>query len=104
MLISLPVPPREWDSNNARDLKLFLESETGRLAVQWLFHLGPSLLDGADVNKTLVASGEVKGYASAIQTLLGLQIEQPKSAPQPTNYPSLDDDQAWSAESNTRPE
>lgn len=104
MFISLPTPPKEWDSTHRQELQVFLQSATGKLAVEWMMYLAPSLLDGADVNKTLVASGEVKGYGSALQTLFGLLIEKPKDEEKkPTNYPDLDDDSAFRPEENERP-
>lgn len=55
----------------------------------------PSLLDGSDVNKTLVASGVVKGWGDALRALLNLTVEQPAPVRAPEAYPPLDDEAAW---------
>lgn len=55
----------------------------------------PSLLDGSDVNKTLVASGVVKGWGDSLRALLNLTVEQPAPVKAPEAYPSLDDESAW---------
>lgn len=103
MLISLPRVPRDWDSTHRQALDDFLQTDAGKLAIEWLLYLAPELLDGADVNKTLVTSGEVKGYALAIQTLFGLTVEKPKEEPKKTTYPDLDDDSAFHPSENQRP-
>ena len=94
-MIFSSVEPTKWDSLHAYELKTFLESPTGNLALQWLAFKGPDLLDGADINKTLVASGEVKGYSSAIENLFSLTKIQPEEAKIPENYPDLSNDAAW---------
>lgn len=85
----------EWTSDDASSLKSFLESPTGQRAVQTLAYLAPALLDGADVNRTLVASGEVKGYSEAIQNLFALQSTRPVEPSVAQQYPSLDDESQW---------
>lgn len=97
MIIPVLDAPSDWSSVHRKTLQDFLESETGRLTLQWLAYEAPELLDGCDVNKTLVASGAVKGYGKALENLFRLTKEQPAevSAPSRTEYPSLDDDSAW---------
>jgi hypothetical protein len=86
----------EWTSDDALSLKSFLESSTGVKLAQTLSFLAPTLLDGEHKNKTLVASGTVKGYTDAIENLFALQTSRPKEAePKSDNYPSLDDDSKW---------
>ena len=94
-MIFSAIEPTAWDSQNAHELRDFLESKTGILALQWTAYRGPELLDGADVNKTLVASGEVKGYSSAIENLFSLTKIQPEEVKPPETYPNLDDDSKW---------
>src|SRR5574342_839215 len=86
--------PAEWDSVQAEHLRTFLHSDTGQLALAWLSYFAPQLLDGSDVNKTLVANGEVKGYTAAISTLLALARSgaAPTSTEAPEEFPDLDDD------------
>jgi hypothetical protein len=91
----------EWNSDDALTLKGFLESSTGIKLAQTLAFLAPTLLDGEHKNKTLVASGVVKGYTEAVETLFSLQNSRPKEMePKTDNYPSIDDDSKW-AESDT---
>jgi|SRR6185295_11896875 len=85
----------EWNSEDARLLKALLGSEVFQKALVILAEQGPSLLDGADVNKTLVASGEVKGYSTCVQNLFQLTYEQPVAGPVSESYPDLEDESKW---------
>jgi hypothetical protein len=88
-----PIP---WDSNDAQILKDFLQSDVGARALACVANDAPTLMDGKDVNMTLVRNGEVKGFTTAVQSLFRLCHEQPEQ-PKPTeNYPDLDDEKAWS--------
>lgn len=96
MLIPTNHEPPEWTSDDALTLKSFLETSSGVKLAQILAFLAPSLLDGEHKNKTLVASGAVKGYTEAVENLFSLQTSRPKEAePKPDNYPSLDDESKW---------
>jgi hypothetical protein len=88
--------PKEWDSKNAEDLKAFLTSDLGRLALAWVGTSAPKYADGSDPNKTLVAAGRVEGFQEAIKCLFSLTHEQPPEVKQTEEYPSLDDDSQWS--------
>jgi len=96
ILISSNQAPSQWDSNNAALLATFLETPTGKLALAWIQYWAPALSDGEHLNKTLVKSGEVKGYSLALENLITLTVEQPAEATQVDNYPSLDDASQWS--------
>lgn len=85
----------EWDSNDAKALKDFFASDIGRKVLTFLSDAMPLLLDGGDVNKTLVRSGEVKGFSLAVDTLLSLTTHKPSPLPKTQTYPDLDDDSAW---------
>lgn len=86
----------EWSSDDAAQLKLFLESNVGQRALAHVLDEKPSLLDGSDVNKTLVASGNVRGFVLAIESLFRLTYEQPTQDKQAdTDYPDLDDESKW---------
>jgi len=87
-----------WESTDAHKLREFLETPTGQKVLRHLTDLIPGLLDGADVNKTLVRSGEVKGSQLILTGLVSLVVEQPAPTPQPETYPSLDDEKAWDNE------
>lgn len=96
--------PADWDSAHAETLRTFLASETGQLALAWLSYFVPALLDGSDVNKTLVASGEVKGYTTAVSNFLALTREPPQDSPKTQEeYPDLDDEKKWDPTQNQRP-
>jgi hypothetical protein len=84
-----------WESSDAAALRTFFESKTGQRALLHVSSLLPSLLDGADVNRTLVRSGEVKGWSNALNALLNLTVEQPPPAKVSEAYPPLDDEDAW---------
>lgn len=96
MLIPTNHEPPEWTSDDALTLKGFLETSSGVKLAQILAFLAPTLLDGEHKNKTLVASGVVKGYTEALENLFSLQTSRPKEAePKTDNYPSIDDDSKW---------
>lgn len=87
----LPV----WDSTDASLLKAFLNSDVAKKAFAIVMELCPPLLDGGDVNKTLVRSGEVKGFSLALNSLFELVIKQPEPVSTPIAYPDIDDDSQW---------
>jgi hypothetical protein len=70
----------------------------------WLRFWAPTLLDGEHKNKTLVASGQVKGYYEAIDFLRSLTEENPipEDPKIAAEYPDLDDDKKWTEEQNVR--
>jgi hypothetical protein len=104
MLIPTTDAPPEWISEDALNLKSFLDSTTGVKLAQLLSYFAPALLDGEHKNKTLVASGELKGYSSAIEIIFSLRTSRPKeSEPKADNYPSLEDESAWKDETTTNP-
>lgn len=94
-MIFSSLEPDNWDSINAGELRNFLESNTGILTLRWLIHQSPDLLDGSDVNKSLVASGQVKGYDAAINNLFSLTKVQPAEVTLAEAYPAIDDDSKW---------
>jgi len=86
----------EWDSDNASELSGFLKTSTGEKMIQLLAFFAPTLLDGADVNKTLVTNGELKGYTNAVGQIISLQHSRPVEAQGVSdNYPDLDRDEFW---------
>lgn len=103
-----PTPKRSghplWEVDDALALRNFLSSSTGLRAMAWLRFWAPPLLDGEHKNKTLVASGQVKGYNEAIDFLRSLTEENPThEEPKTTSeYPDLDDDKKWTAEQSSR--
>lgn len=92
----------EWSSDDAAALKLFLESDLGARAMAHVLVDQPSLLDGSDVNKTLVASGQVQGFVLAVESLFRLTYEQPTPTEAHTDYPNLDDDSKWKDGANAQ--
>lgn len=95
MIISSDIPPRKWTSVEAKLLRDFFTSDAGQLALEWAAYKAPELLNGSHQIKTLVASGEVKGYHQALSTLWNLTVEQPEEAKASEAYPSIDDESAW---------
>jgi len=98
-------PHPHWDSDDSRVLRLFLESDSGKRALAWLKYWRPELLDGSHQIKTLVRSGQVKGYDDAVDNLNSLVRENPipdDGTPQSIEYPSLDDDSKWTDSENER--
>ena len=95
-MLMLPIKGQiEWTSVEAKALRDFLESDVGKKLLTLCALQAPSLLDGADVNKTLVASGERKGFDSLLEFLVNLTIESPSESPVSKEYPDLDDDTQW---------
>lgn len=93
-LLELQVP--EWDSQDAKILRTFLETTVAKKAFAIVSELAPPLLDGADVNKTLLRSGEVKGWQSALVALVELVNHKPEPpAEPPSSYQDLDDESKW---------
>ena len=103
-----PAPKRPqhpaWDVDDALALRNFLSSTSGTRALAWLRLWAPVLLDGEHKNKTLVASGQVKGYNEAIDFLWSLTEENPiPEAPKDVSeYPDLEDDKQWTDEQSRR--
>lgn len=100
------LPPNikpDWSSDDALALRAFLQSDTGQRALHHLAESAPALLDGSDVNKTLVASGCVKGFSDAINALISLTVETPESiTPVKSAFPDLDDESSWNPDNTPR--
>jgi hypothetical protein len=92
----------QWTQDDATNLRVFLGSDTGVRTLAWLKYWAPHLLDGSHVNRTLVASGQVKGYSAVLENLDSLTKENPSDQPVPTEYPDIDDDTKWTEEQNNR--
>lgn len=104
MLIT-PAKNVDWTSMDAKRLADILQSEFGQKLIQNWMNNAPSLLDGSDVNKTLVASGQVKGYSQALEVFVTLSHEQPALVEkQPETHPSLDSDDGWPKELQLAPQ
>jgi len=87
--------PIKWESEDAKRLSDFLESSTGQRAITLVAGMAPALLDGSDVNKTLVASGKVAGYGESIQNLFNLTVVQPPQPQTRDAHPDLDNEALW---------
>lgn len=87
----------DWTSIEAAEWKSFLRSKTGEKFLQALALEEPELLDGGDVNRSLVRSGEVRQHKILIAVLLSLANEPVKYNDQTpsSSYPPLDDDSKW---------
>lgn len=85
-----------WSSVDEAHWNGFLQTETGRRLIPKVAERAPELLDGADVNKTLVRNGELRGFQEAIRALISLTHSVPEATTAQTeNYPPLEDDAKW---------
>jgi hypothetical protein len=99
MIILPTTKPITWDSTDAGILQSFLESPVGQKVLCILHDTIPPLLDGSDVNKTLVQSGRVSGAQLIFDSLVSLIVEVPVElqppAKQEESYPDLENEAAW---------
>ena len=96
--MELKSVPAAWDSEDAAVWSQFLTAtRAGQRLFPRLLSVAPALLDGADVNKTLVRNGELRGFQSALRELIVIQGNEPQPQRDPISdaYPSLDDDSKW---------
>jgi len=85
-----------WTSTEAAEWKAFLRTDTGGKLLHGLASEEPELLDGKDVNCTLVRSGETRHHKRIVAFLLSLANEPVVvSQEYESNYPPLDDDSKW---------
>lgn len=86
-----------WTSTDAKAWREFLQNPTGQRLLAGIALEEPELLDGADVNKTLVRSGEVRHQKRLVSFFLQLTGGAIESAPaaEPPAYPDLEDDSHW---------
>jgi hypothetical protein len=102
MIIEGQLP---WSSEDEAKWNNFLLSETGRRLIPKIAESAPVLLDGADVNKTLVRNGELRGFQESLRAMFALSHSVPlASADTRTEYPALDDDKAWGDGAKLTPE
>lgn len=86
----------DWTSTEAAEWKAFLRTKTGEKLLHGLASEEPELLDGKDVNCTLVRSGETKHHKRVVAFLLSLANEPVEVRQEFTsNYPDLEDDSKW---------
>lgn len=95
-----------WTSDDEANWNSFLGSNTGKRLLPKLAENAPLLLDGTEVNKTLVRNGELRGFQLAVQTLLTLSHSQPlpQTGAETTTYPNLEDDSKWGDGQKLTPE
>jgi len=107
MFVLPTTKPLEWDSTEAGILRTFLDSPTGQKILTLLHGRIPGLLDGGDVNKILIRSGQVAGAQMIFDSLVSLIVERPielQSIQQTEeNYPDLDHPNAWEKFDNEQP-
>lgn len=89
------VDKLEWNSDDAKALRDILETPSFQKALAFVCSDKPALLDGAHMNKTLVASGAVKGFELFMELLFRLTHEQPQTGVTHENYPDPDDESKW---------
>lgn len=84
-----------WSSEDEIRWNNFLLTETGKRLLPKLAEKIPTLLDGGEVNRVLIRSGEVRGFQLAISSMLELTHSPPMPTKEPEAYPSLDDPSHW---------
>lgn len=104
----MPLPPSaktaDWSSEDAQNLRGFLESVSGQ---RFLIHLAescPELLGGGEINSILIRSGEVKGHSAVVNLVVSLTVEVPDTLPERKSerYPDIDDESKWPDENLTK--
>lgn len=84
-----------WSSYDEFRWNSFLQTETGKRLIPKLAERLPALLDGGDVNRILIRTGETRGFQLSISVLLELTHAQPLPVKSEQAYPDLEDDTAW---------
>lgn len=84
-----------WTSEDVDIFRGFFTTRTGQKFLPVLAERVPTLLDGGDINRTLVRNGEVRGYQAALKEIYFLAFPPPLPEPEQSEYPSLLDDKAW---------
>lgn len=84
-----------WDSEDSAIFAGFLQTVSGRRLIPKLLENAPTLLQGGPTNEIMIRSGELRGFSDAVRSLLSLQTVIPEQKPDPTAYPSLEDDAAF---------
>jgi hypothetical protein len=85
-----------WHPEDEEAWQKFLATQHGSRLIPKLLESAPELLDGEDVNKTLVRNGELRGWQAAVRTLITLSHAQPRLPDQTqNNYPAPEDDRQW---------
>lgn len=85
-----------WSSNDEFNWNSFLQTETGKRLIPKLAERLPALLDGGDVNRILIRSGDNRGFQQAIIGLLELSHSMPAPPISEFSHPDLEDDSKWS--------
>lgn len=89
-----------WSSNDEFNWNSFLQTETGKRLIPKLAEQLPALLDGGDVNRILIRTGETRGFQKAVAVLLELTHSPPQPAQTESSYPDLDDNEKWPEQPN----
>lgn len=92
-----------WSSDNVFQFRQFLTTtETGQRLLSRLMDGMPTLLDGADVNRTLVRNGEVRGWIDVVRELTAMAYPPPEPTVKSDPYPDLDDPEKWDDSNNPK--
>ena len=93
----------DWNSDDAINLRAFLEAPTGRKMIQMLTVQRPTFSpDDEELNASFARSRSIAGYEKAVSELIALSLaDEFAPAPPPrspgTSMPDLDDDSQWPA-------
>lgn len=97
----------QWSSDDVANWAAFLRTQTGSRLIPKILEVAPALMDGADVNKTLVRNGERRGFEQAIERMIQITSVEKSAADvrsPATAYPPLEDDTAWPETEPLNPE
>lgn len=93
--MEITIDPLNWDSDDIAAWNAFLGTKTGRRLIPKLVEAVPQLLEHGHLNKILIRSGEVRGWADAARTLLTMAREPERIITETPAYPPLDADEHW---------
>lgn len=85
----------EWTSDDAANLRIFLDTRTGQRLLPKALESMPPLLTKGEDNEIFIRSGEVRGFQLLTEALLSLTSIAPAIVTEEPAYPPLEDDRAW---------
>lgn len=86
----------DWDSEDQAHWREFLMTRAGQRLLPKVLESAPTLLAKGETNELMIRSGELRGWSECVRTFLSLTAPAPAPTAEPTNYPDLNNDAAWS--------
>lgn len=93
--MEITADPLSWTTIDSDNFAKFLDTETGRRLIPKLADAAPPLLDGGDVNRILIRTGELRGFQLSLKEILFLAHPPPPPPQREDNHPPLEDDKYW---------